>query len=146
MKKTIDMNSSLYNFHNFGKQNLVSHNDGSDTYVCEDCGIKGKRAFLSPEIYLARVSKEKLEICNGKKGVFEIITKENIPVEFTTKKVKVIVDTNLDPFGVVNGDMLDTIKCPNPEDNHLDGVWVVSTKCPQGFRMLNYEYEELTNE
>ena len=142
MKKTILMDSSLYNFHSFSKENLISHNDGSDTYVCLDCGIKGNRAFLSPELFFSRVSKIKLTKCDGSKGTFELIKKVEVKIETTDKKVKVIQDAHLAPFNVNKGDILEVIKCPDGEKTVNGGVWVKNETTPQ-FMLLDYEYEEV---
>ena len=141
MKKTIMFGDNLYNFHNFEKKNLISNKDGSDTYHCLDCGISGKRHFLEGEIHLSRVSKKKLENCNGTKGEFELIGKQKQDVDFLSKKVKIIVDAHLGAFDARVGDVLEIVKCPDNEDITLEGVWVVNETCKEPFRLLPYEYE-----
>lgn len=140
--KTLSMDSKLYKFHNFTKSNLVTNMDGSDSYVCQDCGLKGKRFGLNEHIDLIRPSKVKLSKCSGDKGVFEIVEPKKNKIIKKDEKVKVVDDTHLAHFGYKNGDKLEVVECPNKKDEDLNGVWVMNKENPSlPIRLLPNEYE-----
>lgn len=143
----ISMDSKLYKFHKFGKSNLVTNIDGTDTYTCEDCGLKGKRFGLDELIELIRPSKEKLSKCNGKKGIFELEIKPKI--EKSKKngfKIKITDDTHLSSFGFTTGNILETVEYPKHQEQGLSGVWVISPEYTEPVRLIENEYEIIEEE
>ena len=143
----ISIESKLYKFHNFNKSNLVTNIDGTDSYVCEDCGIKGKRFGLDDFIILTRPSKVKLSKCNGHKSTFEI--EEKPKIEKSKKnglKIKVIDDTHLYSFGFKNGNILETVEYPQNQEQGLSGVWVISSEFNEPVRLVENEYEIILNQ
>ena len=120
--KHLYFDSKLHSFHNFSKSNLVTNRDGSDTYVCVDCGLKGKRYGLNDFITLSRPSKVKLTKCNGSKGVFKIEELKKEKDNLLGSKIVVINDSDLFNFGIYSGDILNVVECPPTESKELDGV------------------------
>lgn len=143
--KTILIESKLYSFHNFDKTNLVTNDDGTDTYTCKDCGLRGKRFGLDEHITLIRPSMKKISKCNGKKGVFELTEapKKEKPIK-TDIQVKIIDDTNLKDFRLCKDDVLTTVEYPKEQEQGLDGVWVLSSTHSNPIRLLESEYQVIS--
>ncbi len=143
--KTISMDSKLYQFHNFSKANLVTNLDGTDIYVCADCGLKGKRFGVDESIVLVRPSKIKLSKCDGIKGEFIVEEPKKIESTLVGTQVIVISDINLGAFGVSNGDTLNVVEYPKKQEQGLSGIWVEGNKETYGepFRLVPGEYEEI---
>ncbi len=140
----LSMDSKLYKFHNFDKANLVTNLDGTDTFICNDCGLKGKRLGLNDFITLIRPSKVKLSKCDGTKGIFKIEEKQK--VEKSKKdgfKIQIIDDTHLASFGFENGDILETVEYPKNQEQGLSGVWVISSEFNEPVRLIENEYKIL---
>ena len=138
----LSMDSKLYNFHNFEKANLVTNYDGTDTYICKDCGLKGKRFGINDTITLVRPSKIKLSKCNGKKGIFELEEKNHKVKELvkTGIKIEILDDTHLYQFGLKKGQILETL---DYSETGLGGVWVESKEFTDPVRILEFEYKEI---
>jgi hypothetical protein len=146
MEKLISMDSKLFNFHKFEKFNLVTNKDGTDTYICKDCELKGKRFGLDDYIKLIRPSKIKLLKCNGKKGTFEINEKEKPKIEKDGLQIQIINDTHLSNFGFKIGDKLETVKYPKNQEQGLSGVWVKSLMYEEAVRLMDNEYKIIKDE
>lgn len=134
------MDSKLFSFHNFDKTNLVTNMDGTDSYVCKDCGLKGKRFGVNDFIELTRPSKMKLSKCNGKKGLFEIEEKKNIEAVKNGFNIEIINDEYLLDFGLKSGDKLETVEYPKDQEQGLSGVWVMTPEYNQPVRITENEY------
>lgn len=86
MKATINLEEFINYNHVFEKSNLVTNSDGSDTYQCKKCGIKGKRFGISPMLQVS-----------GKKSLIENCVQEpNNSIDVEPKSLPVHNDDVLE--------------------------------------------------
>lgn len=108
--------------HTFNKVNQVSHKDGSDTWECTKCGIKGKRPMLADYIICSAQSEKKVKYCNTIKSTSL----------FVHKRIKVTYCTAVgNEFNeVIPGSVHYTIKPPIDFYDDSKGVWVMGISEP----------------
>jgi len=145
MSNLLEMDSKLFNYHNFEKVNLVGDERGNDEYRCEDCGLVGIRRNVSPVLALKRPYAKKLKVCDGVKPKFN---KKSIRESEESGGSVMIIDGggNLAQFGFSDGETHQTVPCPKNQNPELNGVWVYSDKRGEPVRLLLGEYKVLGGE
>lgn len=120
MTMTINMKNTnpIYNLHDFGKENLISNKDGSDTYKCSKCGLLSKRPMLSEDLVMkGNLSFKKIYMCNGTVPLHDVNylhpTNEE-DTEFESRLIEVINNSQI-PFSSIKvGDRFFTVD-PNSQ-------------------------------